>query len=294
MDQALEVLVTVIEKKNFTRAAEELSMTQPAVSQYIRSLEQSLGAKLLERSNKYVRPTHAGDIVYHHAKSILGTYTAMQSLVDDVMNRAGGELAIGASYTFGEYVLPRLLARLKQQYPLVRPSIHIGNTDVIGEMVLNYEIDIGIVEGEYEHAKLLVSPFAQDELQLVVPNEPRFQGIRDLELQELLQETWILRESGSGTRRAAERMFEGRGQRPPYTLEFGSTQLIKESVEAGLGISLLSRWAVQKELQLGSLLLVPLRGEAVVRPFSWILHHTPYRTKAVDVFLDMLKSPLQG
>ncbi|MBO2944654.1 LysR family transcriptional regulator [Paenibacillus sp. F411] len=294
MDQALEVLVAVIEKKNFTRAAEELSMTQPAVSQYIRSLEQSLGAKLLERSNKYVRPTHAGDIVYHHAKSILGTYTAMQSLVDDVMNRAGGELAIGASYTFGEYVLPRLLARLKQQYPLVRPSIHIGNTDVIGEMVLNYEIDIGIVEGEYEHAKLLVSPFAQDELQLVVPNEPRFQGRRELELQELLQETWILRESGSGTRRAAERMFEARGQRPPYTLEFGSTQLIKESVEAGLGISLLSRWAVQKELQLGSLLLVPLRGEAVVRPFSWILHHTPYRTKAVDVFLDMLKSPLQG
>lgn len=106
MDQALEVFVTVVEKGNFTRAAEELLMTQPAVSQYIRALERSLGTRLLDRSNKYVRLNKAGEIVYHHAKEILGLYTRMNTLVDDVMHRASGDLSIGSSYTFGEYLLP--------------------------------------------------------------------------------------------------------------------------------------------------------------------------------------------
>lgn len=103
MDQTLEVFVTVVEKGNFTRAAEELLMTQPAVSQYIQSLERAVGTKLLERTNKYVRLNKAGEIVYHHAKEILGMYTRMHSLVDDLMHRTSGSLSIASSYTFGEY-----------------------------------------------------------------------------------------------------------------------------------------------------------------------------------------------
>lgn len=108
MDQQLQVFVTVVEKQNFSRAAEELHMTQPAVSQYIRTLETNVGTRLLERSNKYVHLNKVGEIVYHHAKEILGLYTKMQRLVDDVTNVANGPISIGASYTFGEYVLPHI------------------------------------------------------------------------------------------------------------------------------------------------------------------------------------------
>src|SRR5699024_11676037 len=105
MDQHLYVFVTVVEKENFSRAAEELHMTQPVVSQYIQSFERTMGSKLLERTNKYVRLNKAGEIVYHHAKEILGLYTKMHELIDDVTNKTSGALAIGASYTFGEYIL---------------------------------------------------------------------------------------------------------------------------------------------------------------------------------------------
>ncbi|NMO94434.1 LysR family transcriptional regulator [Paenibacillus lemnae] len=296
MDMALEVFIKVADKGSFTQAAAELNMTQPAVSQYIRALERSVGAKLLDRTNKYVRPTQAGEIVYHHARIILGTYTRMQTLVDDVLHRAGGELSIGSSYTFGEYVLPRLLANLKSRYPLIRPNIKIGNTDVIADMILNREADIGIVEDEYQHEKLAVEAFAEDEMLIVVPAEDRFNKKSEIGLEVLMEETWILRESGSGTRRVTERMFSERGVQPASILEFGSTQLIKESVEAGLGITLLSRWTVQKELKLGTLHVLRLSGDPVKRPFSLLMQPTPYHTKAVQVFLELLKelSGFQG
>ena len=115
MDQSLLVFVTVAEKQSFTRAADALHMTQPAVSQYIQTLEKNLGVKLLDRNNKYVQLNKAGEIVFHHANEIIGLYTQMQTLLDDTMNKASGNLAIGASYTFGEYVLPHIVAYLQDQ-----------------------------------------------------------------------------------------------------------------------------------------------------------------------------------
>src|SRR5699024_2260206 len=117
MDQQLKVFVTVAEKKNLSRAAEALYMTQPAVSQYIRTLEENISVSLLDRANKYVDLHQAGEIVYHHAKDIIGLQTRMQLLVDDLINQATGPVSIGASYTFGEYVLPYIIATLKQVYP---------------------------------------------------------------------------------------------------------------------------------------------------------------------------------
>ncbi|UNK18232.1 LysR family transcriptional regulator [Paenibacillus sp. N3/727] len=289
MDVSLEVFVTVVEKGNFTRAAEELRMTQPAVSQYIQALERTVGAKLLERTNKYVRLNQAGEIVFHHAKDILGMYTRMQTLVDDLLHRASGDLSISASYTFGEYVLPHLLAYMHEVYPLIRPRINIGNTTEVAEAILNHQADIGIVEGEYHHENLHIEAFAEDEMFVIVPNEERYAGKEEICLSELGKETWIVRESGSGTRRAAEHMFTSRHFQPDNKMEFGSTQLIKESVEAGLGVTLLSHWAVRKEISLGTLIMLKPDGESVRRHFSLITQATPYHTKAAEIFLDLLR-----
>lgn len=290
MDQTLLVFVTVAEKRNFTRAAEELCMTQPAVSQYIQTLERTVGSKLLERNNKYVRLNKAGEVVYHHAREILGLYTRMQCLVDDLLHTARGVLSIGASYTFGEYVLPHIIAALHERYPLVKPVISIGNTRDIAELVLTHKIEVGIIEGEFHHDRLTIEAFAQDQMYVVCSPTHRFVKQKKVSIRELNKEPWIIREAGSGTREATEKMFAALQFFPEDMMEFGSTQIIKESVEAGLGISLLSQWAVRKELATGNLIRLQIAGTPILRNFSLVTPAMPFHTKATEIFLDVLRS----
>ena len=289
MDQQLFVFITVAEKKNFSRAAEELHMTQPAVSQYIQALEKTMGTKLLERSNKYVRLTKAGEIVYHHAKEILALYAKMDFLIDDLTNNPSGSLSIGASYTYGEYVLPHLLAKMQLKYPAINPTITIGNTREIAELVLGHQLDVGIVEGNFQDKNLKVEPFAVDDMSIVVSsNHHLAKTNNEISLSELANETWIVREIGSGTREAIESMFSQYKMTPKKKLEFGSTQIIKEAVEANLGISLLSDWAIRKELSLGTLTIIKIDGVSIRRDFSTVLS-SPFQTKALSVFLKIIK-----
>ncbi|MEH7304673.1 LysR family transcriptional regulator [Neobacillus drentensis] len=289
MDQQLQVFVTVAEMENFSRAAEELHMTQPAVSQYIQSFERTMGTKLLERSNKFVRLNKAGEIVYHHAKEILGLYTKMHYLIDDLTNKTSGPLSIGASYTYGEYVLPHVIAKMYMKYPLITPTITIGNTKEVAKLVLGHQLDVGIVEGEFKDKNLVIEPFAEDSMYLVAsPKHSLAQKNGEINISELEEETWIVRENGSGTREVTEKMFRLCEIIPKKTLEFGSTQLIKESVEAGLGVSLLSYWAIRKECSMGSLNIINVKQLPIKRKFSVVLR-SPFQTKALSVFLELLR-----
>lgn len=289
MDQSFIVFVMVVEKQNFTRAAEALHMTQPAVSQYIQTLERTVGAHLLERSNKYVRLTKAGEIVYHHAQEMIRLNTRMQYLVDELMNKAQGSLSIGASYTYGEYVLPHVIGKMRMKYPLIQPSITIGNTQEIERLVLRNQLDVGIIEWEFQHDHLYIESFADDEMYIVAPQNHRLAGKPQLDLSELQEDIWILREEGSGTREAAEKMFARFQFSPSHVMDFGSTQIIKESLEAGLGISLLSQWAIQKELALGTLKILEIRNLPVIRKFSFLTPSAVFETKATSVFLEILR-----
>lgn len=289
MDQQLHVFVTVAEMENFSRAAEELHMTQPAVSQYIQSFERTMGTKLLERSNKFVRLNKAGEIVYHHAKEILGLYTKMHYLIDDLTNKTSGPLSIGASYTFGEYVLPHVIAKMHKKYPLISPTITIGNTKEVANLVLGHQLDVGIVEGEIKDKHLVIEPFAEDSMYLVASPKHRLaQKNGEISISELEEETWIVRENGSGTREVTEKMFRLCKMIPENILEFGSTQLIKESVEAGIGISMLSYWAIRKECSMGALNIINVKQLPILRKFSVVLR-SPFQTKALNVFLELLR-----
>lgn len=290
MDIHLKIFVSVAEKQSFSRAAEEHHMTQPAVSQYIRQFEEQIGSRLLERTNKYVRLNKAGEIVYHHAKEILALYTKMQNLVDDFAHKASGPLSIGASYTFGEYVLPRIIANLKLTYPDILPTVKIGNTATIADLVASHQLDIGIVEGTFNATRLIVEDFAEDTMVIVcAKTHPLANRLDPIELKELEQEMWIIRESGSGTRAAMDNLFAQYGVSPTHLMNFSSTQPIKESVEAGLGISLLSHWALKKELKNGDLQLLNVKGLPYPRKFS-IVTSTPFQTKALEVFIDILRT----
>lgn len=289
MNQPLLVFVTVVEKESFSRAAEELHMTQPAVSQYIQQLEFSIGARLLERSNKFVRLNEAGKIVYHHAKEMLGLYTRMECLVDDLMNKASGPLSIGASFTYGEYILPHVMTKICKDYPQIVPNITIGNTNYIAALVKSYDLDCGIIEGELLDDKLTIEPFATDTMNVMISANHRFANKVNVSKAELEAETWVVREQGSGTRAATEKVFAKLCIQPSKVIECGSTKIIKETVREGLGLTLLSDWTVKRELSLGELYRLELEGLPLTRAFSLVTQKTTFHTKAMEVFLEYLQ-----
>ncbi|PEL08101.1 LysR family transcriptional regulator [Bacillus sp. AFS017336] len=289
MDQILLVFMAVAEKRNFSRAAEELHMTQPSVSQQIQLLERQIGAKLFIRTNKYVQLTKAGEIVYLHAKEITSLYKRMTTLVNDLVNEASGHLKIGASYTFGEYVLPKILAEMKRSYPSIVPSVLIGNTREIVQSVLSYQVDVGIVEGDATNQNLTIQPFANDEMYIIAGTKSEISCKEILTMDEIENETWIVREEGSGTREATERLFEVLKIRPKNIVEFGSTQLIKEAVEAGMGITYLSELTIKKEKQLGTIDYLKVEGTPIQRNFSIITDKIELQTKSMELFIELIK-----
>lgn len=290
VEQYLKVFIAVADQSNFSKAAKELHMTQPAVSQYIRTLEDIVGSRLLERTNKYVRLNQAGEIVYYHAQEIIGLYKKMQNLVDDITNKAKGSLKIGASHTFGEYVLPWMIATMQKVYPEIGPEVMIGNTTEVANLVANHQLDAGIVEGKLLDHQLTVKNFAEDYMYVVAsPLHPIFKTSKKVTFNDLKEDVWIVREHGSGTREAMEEMFAIYNFKPHKFLHFGSNQPIKEAVEAGLGISLLSRWAIQKELRYNDLKIIPVESLPFKRQFS-IITNSLFQTKALEVFIDLLRN----
>ncbi|MCD5323968.1 MULTISPECIES: LysR family transcriptional regulator [Pontibacillus] len=290
MNDMYKVFITVVEQQGFSKAAEHLYMTQPAVSQYIKSLESKMGVKLLDRTYKKMVLTKAGEIVYEHAKQMIGHQETMHHLIHELYNEPKGELSIGASYTYGEYVLPRIIAQMRKEYPSIHPKITIGNTQDIAKQVADMALDIGIVEGEVEEPSIDVHPFADDEMKIVASHDHPLVQKEEVTVHDLEQAMWITREKGSGTREATERMFENVEIDPTERMEFGSTQIIKESVEAGLGLTFLSLWTIRKEMAMETLEVIDLPKATLKRSFSILLRQKPMHTKATTVFYNLIQS----
>ena len=288
MDQRLAAFVAVVEQEGFSRAGLTLHMTQPAVSQQVQALERELGARLLERSNRFLHLTPAGEIVYDHARQILEVEERMRRYVSDLTNVASGSLTIGASYTIGEYLLPLVLAAFQRRYPLVTPAVTIANTQHVAELVVARRLDLGLVEGEVTLPQAQTQPLLEDRLTIIAPPGHRLAGRSEVAPEELAGATWIVREAGSGTRAASDAFMADHGLRSVAQLEFGSTQMIKEAIAAGMGISLLSRWATRREVAQGALAELPVAGTPCVRQFSALTLRSRFRTRALDVFLRLL------
>lgn len=290
MDQQLLVFVTVAEEQSFTRAAEKLHISQPAISQHVQNLEQRLDVTLLDRTNKYVRLNKAGDVVYHYAKDILGLYEQMNRLVQDLKEDASGPLSIGASFTFGEYVLPHVIAEFRRKYPKILPSITVENTQTVADQVSRGQLDVGVVEGSTIRVNGIHSiPFAEDIVVVVAASSHPLVSQPVVTPEELAAETWIVREKGSGTREITDYVFQAYGIHPNTLIEYSSTQVIKESVEAGLGITILSKWSIRKELACNTLQVVAFSDSPIKRQFSIVVRKSDFETKSVKLFREFLQ-----
>lgn len=289
MDQSLLAYVTVVEESNFTRAAEKLHISQPAISQHIHTLEQQLEVKLLDRSSRFVRLNKAGEVAYHHAKQILNLYNQMERLIQDLKGEASGPLAIGASFTFGEYVLPHVIAEFRNMYPKITPTISIGNTQTVVSLVARGELDIGIIEGKtIQENGVDVEAFAEDTVVIVASSQHPLAAQETITAEQLAAEQWIVREPGSGTREITDVVLKKNDIQPKSLVEYNSTQIIKESVLAGLGLSILSKWVIRKELSGNTLCEIPFTDAPIERNFSVVLRKSDFQTKATLLFRQFL------
>lgn len=212
--------------------------------------------------------------------------------VADLMERVTGKLTIGASLTIGEYVLPRLLAAFSRKFPEVEFSVIVGNTEVIHEKVLEGSIDLGLVEGDFEDSHLDITEFLKDELIFVVSRHHALAAKPVVEPAELVNDTFILREEGSGTRLAMEKALEKLSFVPQKQIILGSTQAIKEAVDAGLGVGCLSKWTLRREVQCGTLKPLQVKGSNVIRGFYLILYKGKFESRATAEFKRFILSDI--
>jgi DNA-binding transcriptional LysR family regulator len=261
----LRVFASVAEEGGFTRAAQALRLSQPAVSKAVRELERDTGMPLFERAGRATRLTAAGEALFARARELFAVERSAEEELRALRGLSGGVLRVGASTTVATYLLFPYLARFREANPGVKLRVASANTRAIARALLERRLDVALVEGPVRHARIEVVPWREDELVLIAPPTHRLAAKRSIELRELSGEPLIVREPGSGTRRVAERALAAHDVSPKVTLQLGSTEAIKQAVAAGLGLAFVSRFAVDEQVQLGRIAAVRVRESALRR-----------------------------
>jgi DNA-binding transcriptional LysR family regulator len=290
----LQVFHAVAKHLSFTKAAEALFMTQPAVTFQIKQLEEQFNARLFDRSQGRITLTPAGALALEYAERILALSAELDTRMKETSGQAAGPLLIGASMTIGEYVLPQLIGKFKARFPAVVPTLFVGNSEAVQDRVAERSLDLGFIEGDSHLSSLLSEVCCEDELQLVcAPSHPLAQQPFALPAM-LTQHPYVGREAGSGTRAVIDHYLEKAGVAPESmnaVVELGSPEALKGLVATGLGFAIMSRVIVAKELQLGQLVQVPLRP-ALIRNFSVVYPKERFHSKLVASFLLFAKERL--
>ncbi|PYE45601.1 LysR family transcriptional regulator [Paenibacillus barcinonensis] len=266
----LHIFYTVAEKGSFSAAAQALHMTQPAVTMQIQSLEDYFGTRLLHRSTKKIELSEAGRTLLPHAKRSVELVRQTDEAMSAFTQKLQGRLQLGASLTIGEYVLPRMLGPFARQYPDISIVMKVMNTTQIMDEILKHQLNFGLIEAPIHHPDMTVEPVMQDELKLIVPAGHDLAGRGKVNLEEVMNYPFVLREEGSGTRQVMEGQLQKKKIDPSdmnVVMELGSTGAVKSAVEAGVGITMLSPSSVQHELALGLVHMVDIRGLEFKRQF---------------------------
>lgn len=292
-DHKLRIFCTVAETKSFSKTSEIIHLTQPAVSIQIQALEEKYETKLFNRASNVVTLTPAGEILYKYAKEILALYASAEKAISRQTGLIKGSLMIGAGSNIGNYVLPSVITEFRNLHPKIKIFLLVDNTKRVKEMLNSGIIDVGIVEGDIQKQKVCAKKLLTDELLLIVhPNHPLAKK-KEVSISEVLKEPFILREPGSATRHMTEKFFSKYNISPHdlhITAVLGSTEAIKDAVENGLGVSIISKWAARKEHKLGTLKLLNFKEERIVRDFSLIMNKNLVPSNALDMFLNFLKN----
>lgn len=277
-------------KKNFSETAKALHMSQPSVSLQIRQLEESLDTKLFNRTTKKVYLTPAGELLLNSAKNILKQVNETKKELKQLEQSVHGNLIIGASLTIGEYILPYLFGEFKRKFPNVNIILKIYNSQQIAEKLDNEEINLGFIESMISYPEFIQEAFLEDELIVISSEMIPGETDHEISINQLFNLPLILREEGSGTRQVIEASLRKHNYNPSklnVILEIENTESIKSAVESGMGISIISKVAVQKELTLKTLKSFTVRNLNLKRSLYYIYNDTNL-TLPSQVFLEFI------
>ncbi|KJS81439.1 MAG: hypothetical protein JM58_16730 [Peptococcaceae bacterium BICA1-8] len=293
VNDSIRVFLAVADKRNFSKAAKSLFLTQPAVSFQIQMLEQYYGTVLFDRVNRNITLTSAGELLLSYAQELSTLQANLEREMQELTGTIKGRLMLGASTTIGEYVLPYLVGGFKKQFPEVDVSLVVANTEDIETSILNTTLDVALVEGPVSGKDLNTEKFLDDELVLITPMDHPWVNNKRISVFELSQYPFITREKGSGTRHIMENAFKKVGFNPNnlnIIMELGSTTAIKAAVSSGLGVSIISEWAAKDLVKQNKLATIAIHETKFERQFTVIYHEKKFRTKAAYEFLNFLRS----
>lgn len=291
-DRRLQVFFSVARFLSFTKAAESLHMTQPAVTFQVRQLEEYFNTRLFDRTHNKISLTEAGKRVYEHAGKIFEIYSELENSVRELTGEISGVLILGASTTVAEYMLPALLGDFKAKFKDVNIRLKVSNTDGIVAMVENNVIDLGVVEAPVHNKNLAVEVCRTDRLVAIAPPGHELAKQESIPVATILNYPFICREEGSGTRDVIADYVREAGVDPGQLniiMELGSLEAIKGAVEAGIGVGIVSRATLSKEIKLKSLEVIEL-DPPLERPFSFVHQKHKFRQRAMDELLEFARN----
>jgi len=295
-DRRLQVFQAVARQLSFTKAAEQLFMTQPAVTFQIKQLEEHLNTRLFDRSHGRIALTPAGELVFSYAEKILTLSEELETRVGELTGAISGPLLLGASTTVAEFYLPQILGEFKAMHPHVQAHMTVANSETIANRVAEHVLDLGLIESPSHQHGVHTEVVCEDVLVLICSPKHRLAKVKRVSAADVAAEAFISRESGSGTREVADQYFLQNKIAPEainVVMELGSPEAIKGVVETGLGVSILSRATVAKELKLGVLVAVPL-DPPLIRGLSVVTPKEKFRSRLLTTFVDFAVARMKG
>lgn len=275
----LKVFAAVAKQQSFTRAAEELHLTQPAVSMQVKQLENMLNVSLFEQLGKKIYLTEAGEEVYQYSRSISSQLDELRIVLNNLQGLEKGKLKISVATT-ANYFAPKLLGTFCQRYPEITVVLDVTNRQTLLNQLTDNEVDLVIMGQPPEDMELEAEAFMANPLVIIAPPEHPLCDKMNIDLGEIEKETFLVRESGSGTRNSMQRFFDAHGTKVNTGMEISSDEAIKQSVQAGLGLGLMSRDAVQMELTLGKLKILDVQYFPIMRDW-YVVHRKGKRLSVV-------------
>ena len=294
-DRRLQVFHAVAKQLSFTKAAEVLFMTQPAVTFQIKQLEEHFNTRLFDRGHGRISLTPAGDLVLAYAERILGLSSEMDVRLAEMTGEIGGSLLVGASTTIAEFMLPRIMGQFKSTYPNVRPRLIVANSEAIEVRVAEHTIDIGFIESPSHQPNLETDICCEDELQVVCSPKFPLAKFKELTPEQLVAHPYVSREPGSGTREFTDEYLRRAGvatDQLKMVMELGSPIALNGVVETGLGFGIASCASVRKAQRLGDLVAIPLKPR-LTRTLSMVYPKEKFRSRLVVTFVEFAAAKLK-
>jgi DNA-binding transcriptional LysR family regulator len=283
----LEVFLSVAKHLNFTRAGEEVNLTQPSVSVRIRQLEGEVGLKLFEQLGKKVALTEAGLSLIPHARRVIAAIEDARQCIQELQGLERGSLRIGASTTPGMYLIPKVVAVFKRHHPNIQIHLRIKDTEQVEAGVLNNEFDFGFVGGHLVDHEVSALPWLTDELVLIVPPDHELARQKAVKAHHLKHQKFVFREVGSATRATIVKHLQKCGLTAEPVMEMENPESVKKAVQSGLGIAFISRFAVETELKAKSLVAVRVSDLDIRRELKIVYRKDKHLSRAAQTFIDM-------